>query len=126
MRRKEADSLDPVPFRAWMESWLDANEHNLTALAQLLGLSARRLHRWRRESVCLSRTEVEDAFHLAGIDLGEVYPEYDLSHIVLEPERYCPKCRETTTPIHGICPWCETDVASGPPAVGDRTVAANG
>jgi hypothetical protein len=57
------------------------------------------------------RPVVEDALNHAGVDLSDIYaPErYPALYedIPLEPEAWCPSCRESCTPIYGVCPWCE-------------------
>ena len=61
------------------------------------------------------RDVVEEALHRAGVGLWEVYAEL-VEDIVLEPERWCDVCEEVTTPVDGVCPWCEN--------VPDRRMAA--
>lgn len=88
--------LSPQPFRQWCawrldpagwdRPWSEATPEAVVAsLAALLGLSDRRLRRWRNEVVWLDRLDVVDALRHAGLEIWDVYPEfvYDL----IEPLR---------------------------------------
>jgi len=55
-----------------------------------------------------ARFRVEDMLHLAGADFYDVYPEFQHERdVVLEPECWCPSCREVVTPMDGVCLWCD-------------------
>lgn len=84
------------------------------------------------ESRTLLRCSVEDMLHRAGEDFDTVYPEYQYERdVALEPEVWCARCQEITTPLEGRCLWCEQRVADAdgvavhvqPPAPPDATLA---
>lgn len=55
---------------------------------------------------------VQDALEQIGQPIAELYPQLAAAEEVsLEAEVHCATCDEQTTPIEGICPWCETPVA---------------
>jgi hypothetical protein len=59
----------------------------------------------------MSRYAVEDMVARAGEDFDTLYPEYDHERaIVLEPDVWCPRCKEMTTPLDGRCLWCNRRV----------------
>ena len=73
-----------------------------------------------------TRSVVEEALFHAGVPFGELYPEIVAAEdLVLEPEAWCPGCRESRSPINGQCPFCEWRL--GPPTgqalLGRRLVA---
>lgn len=91
----------------------------------------RRMYRYRRaisetkrggEYQILPATEylrpvVENACDHVRADLfGELYPEHVRDTLLvpeldidLEPDAWCPFCREWVTPIDGLCPFCECE-----------------
>ena len=59
-----------------------------------------------------ARYRVEDMLERAGADFFDVYPQF--RHEVefeLEPDCWCEECRDVTTPIGGVCPWCDQMVS---------------
>jgi hypothetical protein len=51
---------------------------------------------------------VEDALHHAGVLFEELYPEIAAAEeVMLEPEKWCPHCRESRHPINGLCAFCD-------------------
>jgi hypothetical protein len=87
-------------------------------LAYRLGIEDRTLWRYLngwdgtgRPTRTLPRHPVEDMLHRAGEDFYVVYPQYaDERDIELEPDVWCKCCKQTTTPLHGICLWCDRRV----------------
>ena len=76
------------------------------------GRGPRTLYRFRSgEQTIISRAWVEDSLHHAGVLFHDVYPDL-VEDIVLEPDAWCPECRETVTPSDGRCLWCDTLVAA--------------
>lgn len=55
----------------------------------------------------LERQLVEDALNRAGVLIEDVYPEL-AEDVPLEPDEFCIPCWDWSTPINGVCPWCET------------------
>jgi hypothetical protein len=117
MSPQVTDGLDPTPFRSWCDSRLTDGEgradeigeaaarYTVTELAADLGVGERRLWRWRNDVVTIERCDLEDALHRAGSALWEVYGVEDVD---LEAEAYCERCKDTVTPIGGLCPWCDS------------------
>lgn len=78
-------------------------------LAERLGITDRALRRYMK---CLDgnnaptdtfqRRRVEDMLERMGLRLHDVGIHDDIE---LEPDTYCPVCREDVTPIDGNCPW---------------------
>lgn len=63
---------------------------------------------------CYPRDIVEDALDHAGVPFADLYPEIAAAdEVELEPETWCPACREHRTPIDGLCPF--DDWRIGPP-----------
>lgn len=91
-------------------------------LAFRLGVDPRTMHRYLRAldggdhpATTLSRDSVEDMLHRAGEDFYAVYPDYlHERDIELEPDQWCPWCQQTTTPMGGICLWCDHRVVGSP------------
>jgi hypothetical protein len=97
----------------------------------------RRLYRFRKqrrstsrggikqdiETTTFPRDTVEEALFAAGVAFEDLYPEIaEREAVVLEPEGWCPDCREHRTPIDGLCPFCEWRIgpATGQTLAGRR------
>lgn len=83
-------------------------------LAGRLGVEVRTLWRYLhrldtegRPTTTLSRYSVEDMLNRAGEDFYAVYAQLEHERdIELEPDVFCPRCGEMTTPHEGTCLWC--------------------
>jgi hypothetical protein len=53
------------------------------------------------------RDRIEDMLNNAGVHFRELYPDHD-ADVELEPDVFCVTCEETTTPIEGVCPRCNS------------------
>jgi hypothetical protein len=128
------------PFVAWCEQRLrvlakdgaigilpsDARQRTMiargarTVLAYRLGIEDRTLWRYlngwdsvARPTRTLPRHPVEDMLHRAGEDFYAVYPQYAHERdIELEPDVWCAMCKQVTTPLDGVCLWCDRRVAN--------------
>lgn len=123
MSRARKDWLDPAPLREWIDRELERlseDETIATPEAELIRRmdlrkthgeegGARALYRWRFESKALNPSDITHALEAAGSALWEVY---GVEEIDLEADAYCSRCKDTVTPIDGVCPWCETEVAT--------------
>jgi hypothetical protein len=73
------ERIDPQPFREWCDRVLvrieGCMDEPTTHLAFDLGVSERRLHRWRFQAAWLPRTHVEEALFHADVFMWEIYPE---------------------------------------------------
>lgn len=116
------------PFVTWLHGELERLRHDQTiahteqsahkppvnqALADRLGISARRLHDYLHrvgdeQPDTVFRSRVEDMLENAGLQLWEVYPDL-IDDVELEPDAYCERCRDTVSPIGGLCPWCDSE-----------------
>lgn len=68
-----------------------------------------KMTRWLDTAAVWPRAVVEDACHRVHPDLFyRLYPEYlhERDAVTLEPDAWCPYCKEHVTPIDGLCPWC--------------------
>lgn len=67
--------------------------------------------KWNEAASVWPRSDVEDACHNIDPDLFyELYPEFRHERdIDLEPDAWCPFCKEMVTPVDGLCPWCVCD-----------------
>lgn len=62
---------------------------------------------WRRDVV-------EEALHHAGVPFSDLYPEIAAAEdIPLERAMTCWKCNDVVHTIHGMCPWCDTQLRYG-------------
>lgn len=132
MPRPGTPTLPAAPFVRWLREQSDIIGHDYsllgagipappvnTALAKRLGVVPRTIYRYLRSldgagrpTDTYERKQIEAVLTRAGVDFFEIYPDLDDLDLDLELEvdEYCPRCREITTPINGICPWCETQV----------------
>lgn len=121
LERLEADESSRVPPASSVPA--------VRLLASRLGCSERTLLRYRRQVEERKRgvASFTDEFGLrdvdrmllhAGVEFWEVarvarergvggWEAYELD-VELEPEVVCPTCRDLSTPIEGVCPWCES------------------
>jgi hypothetical protein len=124
-RRTNGPQVPLKPFQDWIESELATRPDDTSAvgwLAQRLGTTDRSLHRIRHGIACgkrdgaaftfhvdtWGRYRIEDMLHRAGADFYDVYPGFAHERdVVLEPESWCPTCREVVTPMDGVCLWCD-------------------
>lgn len=108
------------PFATWLDGQLrllaaDFDDPH-AQLSSSLGIVDRTLWRFMHHrdsnghpSKVFGRYAVEDILTRAGVSFYDLYPEYEHERdIVLEPDSWCSSCATTTTPIDGVCPWCET------------------
>jgi hypothetical protein len=135
------DYVRARPFRDWLNARLEWHRHGLPSefsqpALQLLeeigwpttSSGARKLYRYRygvlegsvngekktRRTEWYPRELVEDALHMAGVDFYSMYPEFaHEQNIPLEETAWCPSCAGHTTPVAGVCPWCEWRISDG-------------
>jgi hypothetical protein len=111
------DRVDARPFRDWADRQIEqliserGTNRRYTGsadLAESCGLTVDALHDWRTDREDLPRAGVELALESAGAAFWEVY---GVEEIDAAAEAYCARCKDTVTPIAGVCPWCESDVS---------------
>lgn len=83
-------------------------------LARRMGVSSRCVQRYRssvnsdgNKVDSYYRNLVEDMLEHYGVPFEDIYPELT-TDVEIEEDLWCFTCDQATTPIKGVCPWCET------------------
>jgi hypothetical protein len=109
--------MPALPLQRWLAERLESvrrtqnpGDNTLALLASKLGTDERRLRFYFKEQSC-RRFRVEDMLAIVGVRIEELYPHL-ADDTPLEDDAYCQHCRETVLPIHGECPWCDTQLTA--------------
>ncbi len=109
--------LDLEPFREWAAGRIRAHD-GIEAWAARVGMDGTNLRRYALVDTPQARAGIalELADRILTADgtarLEDIWPQF-ADEPTLEPEAFCPRCRELVTPIGGRCPWCETATEDG-------------
>jgi hypothetical protein len=119
--RSETERVPAGPFRMWINQQYEnlvrsGADGPRIELAGRLGIAEKTLKRY-----CdgvndagdpvedYERERVEEMLNRVEVHFRELYPDHD-PDIVLEPDVYCTRCEESTTPLNGVCLWCNGTV----------------